>query len=102
MPHVVKDLKDKYNIVMREGKFKELDIERQEYEIFKQKHEPFAGSRNYSNYKGTEYVFLNPSKWPHSASMNSQQLKNLGFRLSKNGQWYMTVKKYMNVVDVLR
>ena len=102
LPHVVKDLKDKYNIVMREGKFKELDIERQEYEIFKQKHEPFAGSRNYSNYKGTEYVFLNPSKWPHSASMNSQQLKNLGFRLSKNGQWYMTVKKYMNVVDVLR
>ena len=101
LPHVVRDLKDKYNIVMREGKFKELDIERQEYEEFKQKYKPFPNSRNYSDHKGTEYVFLNPSKWPHSGSVSDQQLKNLGFRLSKNGQWYMTVKKYMDVVTVL-
>ncbi len=87
---------------MREGKFKELDIERQEHEEFMQNYPPYPNKRNYSNYKGNEYVFLNPNNWPHQASTNSQQLKNLGFRLSKNGQWYMTVKKYKGVVGVLR
>jgi hypothetical protein len=102
-----KELKDKFNIVMREGKFKELDIERQEYEEFKRNYPPFPNKRSYSNWKGKngkeiEYVFLNPNNWLHSASVSDQQLKNLGFRLSKNHQWYMTVKKYMGVVNVLR
>ena len=39
-------------------------------------------------YNNVEYVFLNPNRWSYTKS----NAKALGFKVAKNGEYYMTIK----------
>ena len=93
--HIDKKKQMKKGVVKHKGK--NLD-ENMDYDQFKRNHPPYPNARRYSKYNNVEYVFLNPNRWPHTKSVNA---KALGFKVAKNGEYYMTISKYIKTMPML-